>query len=174
MKKISINDTISISKFMRVYLGVECDSDTNFTHNKMMCYLEEKGLKLPERISMNWVTKEDIKEGRYLLVREDRRKDNGRFKSNRKLKIIAYINPLYSKLNQNIVQSKEELRNLRNKILEENGLIEDEYGNIMDLNIYKMYSDELSVTHKCNRANVLKLNRSMRKRGWFNDKYKRK
>ncbi len=177
--QISMADTISTRTFMNDYLGVKYDLEGILTHDKMIEYLKNYGKSLPIGVNMDYITKEDIALGRVLLVREERKSSKRKCnKSYNKVRVLAYRNPLYLKeervkenlfkncTNGELKKRQEELRKKRNEYLITISLIEDEFGNIMDLETYERYSSEFSITTGVNRSKVMKIKcKSMRKRG---------
>lgn len=156
MKEISMNNTIGIREFMEVYLNVPYEDEGHLTHEKMIKYLEEKGKRLPTRVWFDDITEEDIMCGNYLLIRAEKKTNKSNHYKAKKTKVIPYVNPLkkgelFTRARVSEKHEKEALRQLRNKVLMEQGLIEDELGDIMTLSEYKILTGDYRVTENVNR-----------------------
>lgn len=122
MSKILISEKqiVNIEEFMENYVGKEYTWSDKLTHNKMVEYLLDKGISVPQRMSFDSVRKEDFLNGNIIAVKD------------KASKIIIYKNPRIS-LNTLLyeLQSKENIKRMkkvRNEILKQLGYQEKASG----------------------------------------------
>lgn len=138
---ISEKQIVSIEEFMENYVGKTYTWSDKLTHNKMVEYLLDKGISVPERMSFDRVRKEDFLNGNIVAVKD------------KTSKIIIYKNP---RINLNTLlyelQSKENIRRMkkvRNEILKQLGYQEKATG------IVNTEEDEQYTVEKGNRQKRL-------------------
>lgn len=130
---VTDQNIIGIRNFMSEYLEVPYEGNKKLTHYEMEQYLIEKGERLPIRVNLKNVNSEKINNGTYVVVREETK----RMKKGRKL---VYENPKAftpGQLLNELINSadKENLQQTREKILKSRGLIEGNFGEIIEITI---------------------------------------
>lgn len=83
---------------MNYYLGIPYLEEERLTHRKMYCYLDENGYQVPLSISFSKITMVDVMTGKYLLVREETKRNRSDKDSFKRARILAYQNPLRENL----------------------------------------------------------------------------
>lgn len=138
---ISEKQIVSIEEFMENYVGKTYTWSDKLTHNKMVEYLLDKGISVPQRMSFDNVRKEDFLNGNIVVVKD------------KASKIIIYKNP---RMNLNTLlyelQSKENIKRMkqvRNEILKQLGYQEKASG------IVNIVKDEQYTIEKINRQKRL-------------------
>lgn len=117
---ISKKQIIKVREFMTNYIGVIPEKE-KLSHKEMMEYLIDKNMELPTRINMDLVTKENLLNGTYIVVKD------------KFAQILIYRNPRlydFDALLQEL-QSESNLKRLkkaRKKIAKELGYTETKDG----------------------------------------------
>ncbi len=68
---ISKKQILNIQEFMANYIGKVYDKEKKLTHNEMYEYLMEKGIPIPKRANYDYVDKESLLKGTYLIVKDE-------------------------------------------------------------------------------------------------------
>ena len=117
---VSEKQIVSINEFMDNYLEIKYDWHEKLTHKNMECFLFEKGISMPKRVSFDNVSKEKLLTGDYIVVKDEVNK------------ILIYKNPrkslqmLCNELNSK--RNKEIIKKKRKEILSSMGLIDTNIG----------------------------------------------
>ncbi len=146
------NETISIYRYMEL-CGLVCSKRkrTRLSHEAMLRKVLKRyeifpeNIFIPHPLSFDQIQTEDILLGKIVYVVDDYKK------------VIPYSNPLYFDIKELMTYlthnaSEKELRNQRNVTLKAQGMIEDDYGELMNLDEYK-YCELYECTEKHNRDN---------------------
>lgn len=128
---VTDQNIIGIRDFMEKFLEVPYEGDKKLTHYEMDKYLMEKEKKLPIRVNLNYVNRELLNDGTYLVVREETK----RMKKGRKL---FYENPKRFSADTVLEELKastnpNKLKNDRARILRESGLMEGAFGEVIEI-----------------------------------------
>lgn len=146
----SKKDIISIQEFMINFIGREYDGKEKLTHHVMEMYLYQKGLPRVSKVQFSSVRKNDILEGKYILVKDDNNQ------------IFGYVNPKSRSLNILMneitnLNKKKNLGKIRNTILREAGYTHDNDGTVITKEEWQQYQAELMLqaTDKINRQKYI-------------------
>lgn len=86
-QNVSAKGTVTTREFIEDYVGLECDLKGWISHERMEEFVVSQGKPRPRRVNIDFVSREDILRGNFILVRSE----GGR--KRRTATLLPYRNP---------------------------------------------------------------------------------
>lgn len=86
-QNVSAKGTVTTREFIEDYVGLECDLKGWISHERMEEFVESQGKPRPMRVNIDFVSKEALLRGDFILVRSE----GGR--KRRTATLLPYRNP---------------------------------------------------------------------------------
>lgn len=117
---ISKKQIVDIREFLRNYYLLDCKWKGKLSHKRMNEFLFMKG-KYAVKVNIDSIKKENILRGTCIFVKDEEGQ------------IIPYQNIARIRYNANKESTSDENENIRLRLLEEQGLTYDDYGNVITI-----------------------------------------